>query len=292
MEYKPRYPIYVPSKNRSDVCFTAKFFIEDGVDFKLVIEPAQVESYLKYFDEKYLLVLPENNKGLTYARLWIREHSTRAGFKRHWQFDDNIRWMYHFTKGMRIRCNSSIGISLMEDFTDRYTNIGISGSNYEMFVLPDTPKPYYLNCHVYSATLINNEMPFNWRLQYNHDVDICLQVVTGGWCTVSFNTFPVKKMRTDTVKGGNTDNHLESDVKRLNNAKILARTWPDYVRVVWKFNRWHFAIKDNWRCFKQPLIKRDDIDWNNIPKDFDFRLIKRKDIRSKELREFYEKNKI
>ena len=46
----PKYPIYIPSKNRADVCYTAKFFIEDNVNFKIVAEPSQLNEYLKYYD--------------------------------------------------------------------------------------------------------------------------------------------------------------------------------------------------------------------------------------------------
>ena len=36
---KSKYPIYVISKNRVDVCYTAKFLIKDNMDFQLVVEP-------------------------------------------------------------------------------------------------------------------------------------------------------------------------------------------------------------------------------------------------------------
>ena len=38
---KPKYPIYVISKGRHDVCYTADFMLKDKLDFKLVIEPQE-----------------------------------------------------------------------------------------------------------------------------------------------------------------------------------------------------------------------------------------------------------
>jgi len=289
MKILPRYPVYIPSKGRANFCFTAKFFIEDGIDFKIVVEPAEYDNYKKVFGSDILLLLPENNLKLLGSRLWIREHSIKNGFDCHWQFDDNIRWIYRRYQTKRIRCNAGIAIRACEDFTDRYTNIGISGMNYEMFA-PDTGKmpPYQLNCHVYSASLISNRMPYKWRLYYNDDTDICLQVVTNNMCTVLFNAFLIKKMRTMTLKGGNTDDLYKAD-GRLKMARSLEAMWPEYVTTRYRYGRPQHVIKDSWRCFKTPLIRRPDLDWDNLPavNNYGMTLKKMKEIKSVELQQLY-----
>ncbi len=288
---KPKYPVYIPSKNRAEVCYTANFFIKDDIDFKIVVEPDQVRHYEPIYGKELILVLPENNMKLLGSRLWIREHSIKNGFNRHWQFDDNIRGMYYRVRNRRIPCNANIALKICEDFTDRYTNIGISGFNYEMFA-PDNKilPPFYLNCHVYSASLINNGIPYKWRLFYNDDTDFCLQVLTNGFCTVAFNCFLTKKIRTMTVKGGNTED-LYQDDGRLKMARALEAMWPEYVQTKWRFGRPQHVV--NWKKhFKHPLIRRTDIDWNEIKKTkYDIKLTKVCDIKSKELEKFYEQNK-
>lgn len=283
---KPRYPIYIPSKNRHDVCYTAKFFLEDGVDFKIVVEPDQVENYEKIFGINQLLVLPENGMRLLGSRLWIREHSIQAGFDRHWQFDDNIVYIGRLHYGKRIRCNANIAIRVIEDFTDRYTNIGISGFNYYMFATNQTSKPYVTNCHVYSASLINNRMPHKWRLYYNDDTDLCLQVLTNGMCTVLFNAFLVQKLRTMVVKGGNTDDLYQKD-GRLIMARTLEEVWPEWVETKWRFGRPQHVVKNSWRDFKQPLIRRTDIDWKKIENQkYDIPLKVVDEVKSPRLKQF------
>jgi len=60
--------------------------------------------------------------------------------------------------------------------------------------------------------------------------------------------------------------------------------------VVRKFNRWHFHIKNNWQQFKHGLIRRKDIDWDEIKKKkHDIKLKAVADIKSKRLQKIYAK---
>ena len=291
MKILPRYPVYIPSKGRANFCFTAKFFIEDGIDFKIVVEPQEADLYIQNYGAERILVLPFSNLGMgsTPARNWLWDHAKKNGHKRHWCFDDNIRWIYRRYQTKRIRCNTGIALRACEDFTDRYTNIGVSGLNYEMFA-PDKGKmpPYQLNCHVYSALLIDNNLPYRWRLRYNEDTDLCLQVVTNNLCTVLFNAFLIKKMRTMTLKGGNSDELYKAD-GRLKMARSLEAMWPEYVTTRYRYGRPQHVIKDSWRCFKTPLIRRPDLDWDNLPavNNYGMTLKKMKEIKSVELQQLY-----
>jgi len=264
-QYKPKYPVYVISKGRSDCCLTANFFIEDGVDFKVVVEPQEAEKYQAKYGLERVLILPFSNlqMGSTPARNWVWEHSKGLGAKRHWIFDDNIRAIRRLNQGKRIRCNANIGLHFIEEFTDRYENIGISGFNYTMFVTSQTQHPFQINCHVYSALLIDNDMPYRWRLRYNEDTDLCLQVVTNKLCTVLFNAFTVDKLATMKMKGGNTDELYQKD-GRLVMAKVLERMWPDWVTVKWRFGRPQHVIKNSWKDFKTPLKRRTDVAWETL----------------------------
>jgi hypothetical protein len=182
----PRYPIYIPSKGRHqyDRAYTVRFLRKDGVPFRLVCEPQEREEYTELLGgEDDLLVLPKNNGRLIFARNWIMEHSIAEGHERHWQLDDNMLLMRRPYRRRRIACNSGPAFAAVEDFTDRYENIAISGINYDMFATPDMP-PVRINAHVYSTSLINNAIPHRWRLIYNDDTDMCLQVIADGWCTV------------------------------------------------------------------------------------------------------------
>ena len=291
-----KYPVYIVSKGRWENPQTAKLFIQDGIDFQILVEPQEYNNYCESLGEEYVTKLPFSNLGVgSYpARNYAWEDSIKKGFERHWVFDDNIRAFRRTHKGERIICNGDKAIKALEEFTDRYENVGITGFNYSTFVTPSTKKPFYLNVHAYSAMLMKNNMPYRWRLKYNEDVDLCLQVLDNGLCTLLFNAFCVDKTSTTAkMKGGNQDELYLGNAfeKKVLKARSLEEIWPQYAetKIVW--NRPHHYV--NWRKhFKHGLVRREDIDWDNIQtKKTKLKLKQVKEIKSKTLQRFYKDNK-
>ena len=286
---RPKYPIYVISKGRFNSCLTVKFLIKDNVDFHLVVEPQEKDEYINRFGKERVYILPFSNLGLGSipARNWVWEHSKKLGFKRHWILDDNIRYILRKYQKKRIQCNANIALSIVENFTDRYENIAIAGLNYKMFVINHDIPPFFQNVHVYSCMLILNELPNRWRGRYNEDTDLCLQVLSSGWCTVLFNAFMIDKMRTMSMKGGNSDQLYKAD-GRLRMARSLERQWPGVVETKRRFQRPQHVIKNQWQKFDTPLIKRKDINWDDIKSTkYNIELVKIKDIKSENVKKIY-----
>jgi hypothetical protein len=288
-----KYPVYIVSKGRHDCCLTANFFIKDGLDFLIAVEPQEYDLYAQQYEERYLLRLPFSNLGLgSYpARNYCWEHSMKNGHSRHWVFDDNIGRIRRLNKGKRIEVDTSKALYLIEDFTDRYTNVAISGFQYQMFVTRETRHPIQFNCHVYSAMLIKNDIPYRWRMKYNEDVDLCLQVLHDNWCTVLFNAVVVQKTSTIVkMKGGNqTELYFNNDhTKKTIKAMSLQEMWPQYAQTKMRFNRPHHYV--DWSVFKQPLIRRTDIDWNEVAGRNQnlFKLVQVAPIKSPELQKMFE----
>jgi hypothetical protein len=238
-------------------------FLEDDVPFRLVVEPSDVKQYREHVPDAPLLVTPHDNMRLLGVRNWIRDVSEAEGFERHWQFDDNIKYFRRWHQDRRYLCNAGLALRVAEDFTDRYENIGITGFNYESFgISASGAKPFRLNVHVYSASLIWNVMPYRWRLLYNDDTDLCLQVLTGGLCTVQINAFLAFKMKTMLLKGGNTDDLYQGD-GRTEMARTLERAWPGVVHVDRRWRRPQHVV--DWSRFRTPLKMKPGVD----PSTFD-----------------------
>lgn len=262
----PRYPVYVISKGRwGKEGLTARFLIADGVPFSLVVEPQEYAAYAAALTGAHIEVLPFSNlgKGSIPARNWVWEHARAAGHERHWILDDNIRMLRRWYKSKRVPCAAGVAFAAMEDFVDRYENVALAGPNYTMFAIEaggiQPRQPFWLNCHVYSCFLIRNDLPYRWRGRYNEDTDLCLQALSGGWCTISFNAFTQDKRRTMTMKGGNTTELYQGD-GRLRMARSLERMWPGVVETKRRFQRPQHVVKDSWRRFDTPLKLKEGID--------------------------------
>lgn len=129
----PRYPIYIPSKGRATSPFTIAMFLRDRVEFRVVVEEAEASAYAAVCGAERVLVLPESGRGLTYSRNWIKAHAAAAGYKRHWQFDDDIRGMNRPYKNQKLSVAADVAIMCAEDFTDRYTNVALTSFNSQFF---------------------------------------------------------------------------------------------------------------------------------------------------------------
>lgn len=254
-------PIYIVSKGRAYNPKTAKIFIKAQIPFKIAIEEQEYKEYAKVIPKEFIAVLPFSNLGLgSYpARNWCWEDSIKNGFSHHFLFDDNIISFNRLNNGKRIRhWDPYEALNCLEEFTNRYSNVAISGYNYSYFVTKQTNKPFFLNTHVYSGMLIRNDIPFRWRLKYNEDVDLCLQALHNKWCTILLNVFLIEKTSTvQKQKGGNqTELYKNNDEKKKALKSFsLQKVWPQYVKVVYRFNRPHHQISWN-KFFKQPLKKQ------------------------------------
>jgi len=253
----PKYPIYIPSKGRWERPLTVKRLDAMGVPFRVVVEPAERDAYVKIVGERRLLVLPFENlgQGSIPARNWIWDHALGEGHRRHWIIDDNILRFYRLNLNRRIPVASGTIFACAEEFTDRFSNIALSGLNNIAFAPDRDPSiaPFTLNTRIYSITLIKSDLPFRWRGRYNEDTDLSLRCLKAGWVTVQFNAFLGDKATTMTMKGGNTDAVYNTGDHRRAFAESLAEQHPDVVQVTWKFNRWHHQV--NYSPFKRNSLK-------------------------------------
>lgn len=275
---KNKYPVFIPTKGRHDRPMTIGVLKKMGVDFKIVIEKQEFYDYRKVVGEEQILVLPHQNEGVTKTRNWIWDYAEKMGYEKYWTFDDNIVGIYRFNNNKQIKVADPTVLRVIEEFSDRYTNLPICGMQYHGFcVARDKHPPFVTNTRVYSNMLIetkaklkNGEKLRN-KLFFNEDTDLCLQVLKDGQCTVLFNAFLIDKTQTMLIKGGNTHYYDQTD-KRKQFAEELQKAHPDCVEVVWKFNRWHHNV-DYSRFSKNKLKFKEGINLKDEINDYGMKLV-------------------
>lgn len=286
----PRFPLYVPSKGRSEFLLTSVHLTQMGVPHFLVVEPQEVDAYRSAIEKRGILatVLPldlaykdryelcdelglSRSTGPGPARNFAWEHAKASGHQWHWVMDDNIKGFFRLNQNLKVPCVTPAFFRAQEDFVLRYTNVAMAGPNYFMFASRKSKMPpFVLNTRIYSCNLIRNDLLFRWRGRYNEDTILSLDLLKEGWCTVQFNAFLQYKLPTQTMPGGNTEEfyHREGRVKEgeayarngtTAKSEMLARVHPDLAKVVWRFRRVHHVV--DYSPFKaRRLIKREGLE--------------------------------
>lgn len=282
----PNYPVYIISKGRWETRYTSRALDVLNIPYHIVIESQEYDNYAAVIDPAKILVLPFSNlgQGGIPARNWVWEHSLSIGTERHWILDDNIKGFSRVYKSKRYNISDGTIFRIIEDFTNRYENIALSGMHYRTFVLGalngDKGRPFLLNHRIYSCILIKNDIPYRWRGRYNEDTDLSLRALKDGWCTVLFWAFLADKAPTMTVKGGNTESLylLDNADGRLLMAQSLQQQHPDVVKITRKWGRWQHQV--DYRPFKNNrLIPKEGV---VIPKgvnNYGMKLVKRETVK-------------
>jgi hypothetical protein len=171
--------------------------------------------------------------------------------------DDNIREFLRLTNNLKIRLLDGTGFRAMEDFSLRYSNVGMSGPNYRSFASQNSViPPFVVNTRIYSCNLIRNAVPYRWRGRYNEDTDLSLRMLKDNWATVQFNAFLQDKLRTQVLGGGNTAEFYANEGTTAKSEMQVAMH-PDVSKLTWKFGRVHHEV--DYRPFKSiPLKFKDD----------------------------------
>lgn len=269
-----RYPIYIISKGRADSRYTSRTLEYMNVPYYIVVEPQEYLQYAAVINSKKILVTPFKNLGLGSipARNFVYDHAVASGAKKHWILDDNIKWFFRLHLNMKIPLNFGACFEAIEDFVDRYENIGLAGMQYEYFARRKYKlNPFSLNVRIYSCILINHEIKHRWRGKYNEDTDLSIRVLKDGWCTVLFNAFLCGKVPTLTMSGGNAAIYQGDGRKEF--AEALKKQHPDIVEVVQRWNRWHHKV--DYSAFKNNELKlKKGIRISNTPNNYNMELIK------------------
>ena len=157
-------PVYIISKGRYEKTLTADIFDRAGIEYLIAVEPQEYDLYCRKLGLNKVLKLPFSNLGLgSYpARNYCWEHAKSNGHKYHWLFDDNVIRFYKWANSKRqILEDIKQALAYVENYIIK-NSIDIGGFEECNFSTRVPKKPFKTNCHVYSAMLIKNDLPYRW----------------------------------------------------------------------------------------------------------------------------------
>jgi len=256
-----KYPIYVVTKGRYDEYrfSTSNWLSRMCQPHYLCVEQQEYELYKnsKIGSSKFAKIIILDNKykdsynclgdigntnstGPGAARNFCADNARYNGFDWCWILDDNSENFDRYWRGRRILSHSPEVFRTVEDFCDRYDNIGIAGLNYSKFCIGENVyPPYTTNTRIYSYGLWNLSCPqITQEGRYNEDTIQSLNILKAGWCTVQFNCYLGAKVTTQKRPGGNTEEFYKYDEGgTLPKSQMLVDKHPDVSKLVWKFSR-------------------------------------------------------
>jgi hypothetical protein len=295
----PKYPIYVITKGRWEKTMTIDSLEEMGIDFRICVEPSEYDNYIANarIDINKVIRLPENfserKQGGIPVRNFVWHHSVERGYEKHWIIDDNILGFFRWNENTQKKVKDGVFFRVMEDFSDRYENLGLVSCQYASFIPAiDVGRGQFIrNTRTYSCILINSKLlderlEERWRGTYNEDTDLSLRVLsTGDLCTVNFNALLSGKQTTGSMKGGNTTTIYEfgKDTPQDKFSGLqkkfdeLKKNWGDIVTFTnkrHKDGRPHHHI-DYTKLFKQELVLKKGIERTPKVNNYNMKLVKK-----------------
>ena len=267
-EINPKYPIFIISKGRSEKRLTVDTLEAMNCPYTIVVEPQEVEAYMKHIKSSNILVLPYEycgkNQGSIPARNFIWEYATKRGFEKHWILDDNIRGFFRWNYNVKLPVNSGVVFKCLEDYLEHFTNVGMAAMNYNMDLAAIHIEKAMIthNTKCYSCILINNKLMDDkkigrWEGKFNEDVDLTIRTLKGGLCSMAFNNFLSGKCSTG-MKGGNNEIYKQcSEEGFMEKYKALEDKHPECVKMQRKHKdkRPHHKVNYNKVAKAKPIMK-------------------------------------
>lgn len=239
-------PIFIPSKGRFDKCQTALLLEQAGLNYKIVVEPQELDAYQSRFGSEKVISLPENDRGISFSRQWILEQNDNW----YWQIDDDIRYFYQTIKNRNVKVSADVALSGAEKIIRSSDNVALGALAYSQFAWSSDVSVKY-NTYCYITVLIDGNVKafanYDPSLILKEDVDMTLQVLSAGFRTAQVQTFSHAVPKMGSNKGGlqaaYAQEHLiKQDVERL------SEKYPEVIKPIIKRNG-SLDARVNWRYF-------------------------------------------
>lgn len=246
-------PIYIASKGRADKCLTAQMLQDDGVGFFLVVEPQDADKYSRAFPRVILIVLPQDNWGISFARNQILNHAHRGISDWVWMLDDDIKRFYHVKGDKCLPCPSHEALNRSEEVLKGVQNLAVGAMEYQQYAW-SAKKNLAMNSYCDVAVFINLERTaaLRYRDKCKEDRDLVLQTLSLGYDSARATRYAFSVPKNGSNKGGLHDayaNGLETEW-----SKNMVKMWPGVCEHVTKKDG-RRDVKIHWKKLKGSKVE-------------------------------------
>jgi hypothetical protein len=228
LKYTYKNNIFIPSKGRSEKCITADLFNQHLLSVNLVVEPQDWYQYhKKYEDFHNIIVLPENDLGITYVRNYIKKYAMdNVAQKYFWMMDDDVKFHEVNNKKVKPAKNLDFLDTIPNKLNGNYAQIGFE---YQQFAWSQE-KVFTENSYCDVAVAINLELTKNiWYdedVQLKEDRDFTMQCLQSGSKTIRYNNICVSCPTNGSNDGGLKEVYQQSG-RELQACENMRKKWGE-----------------------------------------------------------------
>ena len=219
--------ICIPSLGRPD-SKTARLLNEHGIAFKIFVETHEYGAYRDLWGADRVVSLPGKDYGCAaYARNFIKSYA-RDRDNIFWMIDDDIRCFYKREGQKLVKVDPGEPLEYGFEFIHKYSNLatfGYPANTWARFA----KYPHQINKMNYGCYVVNPHHPFEYTPKTADDLDMCLQILTGGWCTWLNNEYAFDMVPMQSQSGGYTD--IRANGGDLRRKKAVCAKWKDLTLV-------------------------------------------------------------
>lgn len=219
-------PIFIPTKSRFVNCKTAEL-LGNLTNLYLVIEPQEEKKYRKNYYHYNFIVLPENNKGISYVRNYCLNYAYKMGWEWFWMLDDDISGIFRREGTKLIRDNNALYNA--EDLIDNNTaQISLEYRQFAWCAVKD----YILNSYNDVCVCINSKISIENNIKYREEVnlkedrDFTMQIIKKGY-NVKRTTLSAFSAPKNGSNIGGLKNIYDTNGIELNSSKKMVELWGD-----------------------------------------------------------------
>jgi hypothetical protein len=247
------WPVYVSTKARAGRPRTARLLAGSGVPWTAVVEPQDEPAYRAALGPGAdLLVLPDDDRGLPYARQAALDHARAAGHAWFWQLDDDIDRFYSVAAGRCTPCPAGAALAGAQAALARVPRLAVGALEYQQFAWR-ARGPYALGSYCDVAVCLDAR---NRRLRYREeqffkgDRDLCLAALAAGYATARTTRWAFAAPKNGSNPGGLAAEYARAGREAEASRRLCARWGPAICRPLTKPDG-RPDVKIDWSYFRR-----------------------------------------
>lgn len=232
----------IPSKSRAGKTKTDKLLRELSMHYCYVVEPQDQQAYAALGHN--IMVLPENNQGITYARDFILRQMRRLDYPWFWMLDDDIISFAESEFGKTKKADARVLDKAFKQFIF-YPEKSLYSLEMQQFAWMQND--IIINKMAMQCVLFNmrvcQDINYDLELKIREDYDLSLKAIfhakgTLKTCKYCYSIAPMKSQE------GGMEKYYNTETEDREAHKLMGK-WPGLFQKQYKRNRVDVSV--NWK---------------------------------------------